>query len=103
MMKHLSFNTLVKKFILSATVHLSRAIFFSPFSSLFFVRINIKAKASSNLSKLNWLKTILVSPTGLDILNKKYNENSGINIIKNKSKIQFSSNPNIADSIADII
>lgn len=39
----------------------------------------------------------------LDILNKKYNENSGINIIKYKSKIQFSSNPNIVDSIADIL
>ncbi len=39
----------------------------------------------------------------LEILNEKYNENSGINIIKYKNKVQLCSNPKIADSIADIL
>ncbi len=39
----------------------------------------------------------------LEILNEKYNENSGINIIRYKNKVQLCSNPKIADSIADIL
>lgn len=39
----------------------------------------------------------------LDILKQKYNENSGINIIQYKSKIQFCSNPAIVENIAEIL
>ncbi len=39
----------------------------------------------------------------LDILKEKYNENSGINLISFKSKIQLCSNPSIAESISDIL
>jgi len=39
----------------------------------------------------------------LDILKEKYNENSGINIITYKKKVQLCSNPEIVDSIADIL
>ncbi len=39
----------------------------------------------------------------VDILTEKYNENSGINIIRYKNKIQFCSNPQLADSISDIL
>lgn len=39
----------------------------------------------------------------LDILKEKYNEQSGINIIKYKSKIQFSSNPKLVENIAEIL
>lgn len=39
----------------------------------------------------------------LDILKQKYNENSGINIIQYKSKVQLCSNPKLADSIAEIL
>ena len=37
----------------------------------------------------------------LDILREKYNDNSGINIIQYKTKVQFCSNPVLADSIAE--
>ena len=39
----------------------------------------------------------------LDLLQEKYNENSGINLIRFKNKVQFCSNPAIADSITDIL
>lgn len=39
----------------------------------------------------------------LDILREKYNETSGINIIQYKTKVQFCSNPALADSIAEIL
>ncbi len=39
----------------------------------------------------------------LDILKQKYNENSGINIIQYKNKIQFCSNPQIVESISEIL
>ena len=39
----------------------------------------------------------------LDILKEKYNEKSGINIIQYKTKVQFCSNPVLADSIAAIL
>ena len=39
----------------------------------------------------------------LDILKEKYNENSGINIINYKNKIQLCSNPALADNIAEIL
>lgn len=39
----------------------------------------------------------------LDILKEKFNEDSGINIIKYKSKIQLSSNPKIVDNISEIL
>ncbi|MGN0787843.1 MAG: SMC-Scp complex subunit ScpB [Candidatus Onthoplasma sp.] len=39
----------------------------------------------------------------LDILKERFNEQTGINIIKFKNKIQLCSNPNIANEIADIL
>lgn len=39
----------------------------------------------------------------LDILKEKYNEDSGINIIQFKTKVQLCSNPQIADNIAEIL
>ena len=39
----------------------------------------------------------------IDILKEKYNENSGINIITYKKKVQLCSNPEIVDAIADIL
>lgn len=39
----------------------------------------------------------------LDILKSKYNEESGINIIQFKNKIQLCSNPKIADNVAEIL
>ena len=39
----------------------------------------------------------------LDILKQKYNEDSGINIIQYKTKVQFCSNPQIVDNIAEIL
>ena len=39
----------------------------------------------------------------LDSLKEKYNEDSGVNIIQYKNKIQFCSNPDIADNIAEIL
>lgn len=39
----------------------------------------------------------------LDILKEKYNEDSGINIIQFKTKVQLCSNPHIADNIAEIL
>ncbi len=39
----------------------------------------------------------------LDILKQKYNETSGINIIQYKNKVQFCSNPKLADTIAEIL
>ncbi len=39
----------------------------------------------------------------LDLLKAKYNENSGINIITYKSKVQFCSNPQIVEDISDIL
>lgn len=39
----------------------------------------------------------------LDLLKEKYNENSGINLIRFKNKVQFCSNPAISDSITDIL
>ena len=39
----------------------------------------------------------------LDILKQKYNENSGINIITYKNKIQFCSNPELVDKVAEIL
>ncbi len=39
----------------------------------------------------------------LDILKAKYNENSGVNIITYKNKIQLCSNPSLADSVAEIL
>ncbi len=39
----------------------------------------------------------------LDILKKKYDENSGINIIMYKNKIQFCSNPALVDKVAEIL
>ena len=39
----------------------------------------------------------------LDILKQKYNEDSGINIIQYKTKVQFCSNPKIVDDIAEIL
>ena len=39
----------------------------------------------------------------LDILKEKYNEDSGINIIQYKTKVQLCSNPQIADNIAEIL
>ena len=39
----------------------------------------------------------------LDILKKKYDKTSGINIIQYKNKIQFCSNPDIADKISEIL
>lgn len=39
----------------------------------------------------------------VDILKEKYNENSGINLIRFKNKIQFCSNPSIVENIAEIL
>lgn len=39
----------------------------------------------------------------LDTLKEKYNENSGVNIISYKNKIQMCSNPALADNIAEIL
>lgn len=39
----------------------------------------------------------------LDSLKQKYNEESGINIIAYKNKIQLCSNPSIADNVAEIL
>ncbi len=39
----------------------------------------------------------------LDILKQKYDENSGINIIQYKTKVQLCSNPKLVDSIAEIL
>lgn len=39
----------------------------------------------------------------LDTLREKYNENSGVNIITYKNKIQLCSNPALADNIAEIL
>ncbi len=39
----------------------------------------------------------------LDILKQKYNEESGVNIIRYKSKVQLCSNPDIAENIAEIL
>ncbi len=39
----------------------------------------------------------------LDILKEKYNEDSGINIIQYKTKVQLCSNPQIVDNIAEIL
>lgn len=39
----------------------------------------------------------------LEILQAKYNENSGVNIVKYKNKVQFCSNPIYADTIAEIL
>jgi len=39
----------------------------------------------------------------LDSLKEKYNENSGVNIITYKNKIQLCSNPDIADNIAELL
>ncbi len=39
----------------------------------------------------------------LDILKAKYNENSGINIIQYKNKVQLCSNPKIVDNISEIL
>ncbi len=39
----------------------------------------------------------------LDILKQKYNEDSGINIIQYKSKVQLCSNPQIVENIAEIL
>ncbi len=39
----------------------------------------------------------------IDILKQKYNEDSGINIIQYKSKIQLCSNPKLADTISEIL
>ena len=39
----------------------------------------------------------------LDILKQKYNEESGINVIQYKSKVQLCSNPKIAENIAEIL
>ena len=39
----------------------------------------------------------------LDSLKEKYNEESGINIITYKNKIQFCSNPKIAENVAEIL
>ena len=39
----------------------------------------------------------------LDILKEKYNENSGINIIQFKNKVQLCSNPKIVDAVAEIL
>ncbi len=39
----------------------------------------------------------------LDILKAKYNEDSGINIITYKNKIQFCSNPELVDKVAEIL
>ncbi len=39
----------------------------------------------------------------LDILKEKYNENSGINVITYKNKVQFCSNPEIVENISEIL
>lgn len=39
----------------------------------------------------------------LDTLNAKYNEESGVNIINYKNKIQLCSNPDIANNVAEIL
>ena len=39
----------------------------------------------------------------LDILKQKYNEDSGVNIIMYKNKIQLCSNPKFADNVAEIL
>lgn len=39
----------------------------------------------------------------LDILKQKYNEDSGINIIQYKSKVQLCSNPQIVENISEIL
>ena len=39
----------------------------------------------------------------VDILKQKYNEESGINIIQFKNKIQFCSNPTIVENISEIL
>ena len=39
----------------------------------------------------------------LDILKQKYNEDSGVNIIQYKSKVQLCSNPKIVESISEIL
>ncbi len=39
----------------------------------------------------------------LDILKQKYNENSGINVITYKNKVQLCSNPAIANDISEIL
>ncbi len=39
----------------------------------------------------------------IDILKEKYNEESGINIVRFKNKVQFSSNPAIVNEISEIL
>ena len=39
----------------------------------------------------------------LDILKEKYNEESGVNVIKFKNKVQLCSNPNIVENISEIL
>ena len=39
----------------------------------------------------------------IDILKEKYNEESGINIIRFKNKVQFTSNPSIVNDISEIL
>ena len=39
----------------------------------------------------------------LDILKQKYNEKSGVNVITYKSKVQLCSNPDIVESISEIL
>ena len=39
----------------------------------------------------------------IDMLKERYNEEAGVNIIRFKNKIQFCSNPEIADNIAEIL
>lgn len=39
----------------------------------------------------------------LDILKQKYNEESGINIITYKNKIQFCSNPDLVEKVAEVL
>ena len=39
----------------------------------------------------------------LDILKEKYNKDSGVNVITYKSKVQLCSNPEIVDSISEIL
>ena len=39
----------------------------------------------------------------IDILKEKYNEESGINIVRFKNKVQFSSNPAIVNDISEIL
>ena len=39
----------------------------------------------------------------LDIINEKYNKDSGVNVITYKNKVQLCSNPDIAENIAEIL